>query len=138
MSSFFGTGLDALGLVDLNGSYRKPDVTLQFSERESPGTTGSHLLLGGTRPQTFQLMMRLRGTNSSKSAAQSTLLSNDQTIGDLIGQTGTFVDPDNTTFNNVTLLGRALSRGVRYHNESSTVVASQDIVLVFKRTLTDP
>lgn len=138
MSSFLGTDLDSLGLVDLSGQYRKPDVVLQFSERESPGTTGSHLLLGGTRPQNIQLPMRLQGKDSSKSGAQSTLLSNDQTVGGLIGETGTFVDPDGVIFDDVTLMGRAITRGTRYHNESTTVVAAMDIVLVFKRTLTPP
>lgn len=138
MSSFLGTNLDSLGLVDLSGQYRKPDVVLQFNERESPGTTGSHLLLGGTRPQNIQLPMRLQGKDSSRSGAQAALLANDITLGGLVGQTGTFVDPNGVNFDNVTMIGRAPRSGTRYHNESSTVVAAMDIVLVFKRTLTDP
>lgn len=137
MTSFNNQDLDSIATVNLANDYRKPDARTQFIEHESPGVTGSHLLLGGKRPQTFTLTMRLRGTGASTAEAQLALTTNDNTIGDLLRTTGEFVDPNGVTFGGCTLLDRIVLSTTNYHNEGATYVATMDIALVFKRTLSD-
>lgn len=134
--TFNGVDLTTLGLVDLDNSYRPFNYQRQFREAEAPGVSGSQLLIGGIRSQDTALMIRLSASGTSNSEAESNMLGIDQTLVALVGDTALFEDPYGVAWADTTLLGLFYVPGNFYFQEGSVYYLRRDVVLQFKRSLT--
>lgn len=132
MTSFNGTNLDSYGQVDQFGRYTGPSKRSQTARGMAPGVAGERLMVGPLMPYQFNLEIRVRGTDASTTGAKSVANGYIYAICDLIGVTGTLVDPTGNSIANATLLDVLRIGSDTLHYEGGNPVCTMLVSLVFE------